>query len=101
MLEAGLRRCYPLDVRTTLTLDDHVAKALKQLAHDSRQPFKRVVNDTLQAGLAARKEPRARRYRLKPSSLGGVVPGVDLDRALRLADALEGDEIARKLQLRK
>lgn len=31
----------------------------------------------------------------------GLHPGIDLDRALRLASALEDDEIARKLELRK
>jgi hypothetical protein len=30
-----------------------------------------------------------------------VLPGIDLTKALRLADALEDDEIARKLELRK
>jgi hypothetical protein len=42
-----------------------------------------------------------RPYRVKPVSLGGVVPGIDLTKVLRLADALEDDEIARKLELRK
>jgi hypothetical protein len=34
-------------------------------------------------------------------SLGGVTPGVDLDKALRLAEALEDEAIARKLEMRK
>ena len=34
-------------------------------------------------------------------SLGGAVPGIDLTKALRLAAALEDDEIARNLELRK
>ena len=89
-------------MRTTLTIDDRIAKALRALVHRSGKPFKRVVNETLQAGLAAGEAPaKARRYRIKPVSLGGVVPGVDLTKALRLADALEDDEIARKLDLRK
>lgn len=89
-------------MRTTLTIDDRIAKALKALAHRSGKPFKQVVNETLQAGLAAREAPaRARPYRLTPVSLGGVVPGIDLTKALRLADALDDDEIARKLELRK
>ncbi len=89
-------------MRTTLTLDDRIAKALKALAHDSGKPFKQVLNETLQAGLAAREAPpRARPYRVKPASLGGVLPGVDLTKALRLAGSLEDEEIARKLELRK
>ena len=73
-------------MRTTLTLDEQIAKALKAAAHRSGKPLKQVVNETLRAGLAAgRSSGRARRYRVKPASLGGVLPGVDLDKALRLA----------------
>jgi hypothetical protein len=89
-------------MRTTLTIDDRIAKALKALAHRSGKPFRQVLNETLKAGLAAREVPaRPTPYRVKPVSLGGVVPGVDLTKALRLAASLEDAEIARKLELRK
>ena len=88
-------------MRTTLTLDDRIAKALKTLAHRSGKPFKQIVNETLRAGLTAREAPKPRPYRLKPVSLGGVLPGIDLNKALRLAAALEDEEIARELDLRK
>ncbi|HVT02219.1 MAG TPA: DUF2191 domain-containing protein [Thermoanaerobaculia bacterium] len=89
-------------MRTTLTLEDRIARDLKQLAHRSGKPFKTVVNETLQAGLAAKQEIRPKkRYRLGPASLGGVLPGFNLDKALTIADALEDEEIARKLDLRK
>jgi hypothetical protein len=89
-------------MRTTLTLDDDLAIALKETAHRSGTSFKAAVNETLRAGLAARHAPpRPTRYRLRPASLGGPLPGIDLDRALRLADALEDEGIARKLELRK
>ncbi len=74
---------------------------MKALAHRSGKPFKQVVNETLQAGLSAREAPKPKRYRVKPASLGGVMPGFDIDKALRLAAALEDEEIARKLELRK
>jgi hypothetical protein len=88
-------------MRTTLTIDDRIAKALKTIAHRSGKPFKQVVNEILQTGLAARELPRPKPYRLKPVSMGGVLPGVDLTKALRLAAALEDEEIVRKLELRK
>ena len=89
-------------MRTTLTLEAQIARALKSVAHHSGKPLKQVVNETLRAGLAAGQSPgRARPYRVKPASLGGVLPGIDLDSALRLADALEDREIARRLALRK
>ena len=88
-------------MRTTLTLDDRIAKALKTLAHRSGKPFKQVVHETLQTGLAARETPKQQPYRLKPVSLGGVLPGVNIEKALRLAAAIEDEEIARELDLRK
>ena len=89
-------------MRTTLTLDDDIALALKETAHQKGRSFKAMVNEVLRAGLAnLSAPPRAKPYRLKPASLGGVEPGIDLDKALRLADALEDEGIARKLELRK
>jgi hypothetical protein len=84
-----------------LTLENDLARALREEARRSGQPLKRIVNETLRVGLAARRSPAARRYRLTPVSLGGVVPGIDLDKALRLAEALEDEGTARKLELRK
>lgn len=88
-------------MRTTLTLDEDVSTELKRVARKTGRSFKELVNATLRAGLQARGAPRSRRYQLTPSSLGGVAPGIDLDRALRLADALEDEAIARKLELQK
>ena len=88
-------------MRTTLTLDDQIAKALKSLAHRSGKPFKQIVNETLRAGLAVRETPKAKPYKIKPASLGGVMPGIDVSKALQLAAALEDQEIVRKLELRK
>jgi hypothetical protein len=36
-----------------------------------------------------------------PTRRLGLCPGVDLDKALRLAGELEDDEVVRKLELRK
>jgi hypothetical protein len=84
-----------------LTLDADVSAELKRLARRTGRPFKELVNATLRAGLRVRSAPRSRRYRMTPSSLGGVAPGIDLDRALRLAGSLEDEAIARKLELQK
>lgn len=84
-----------------MTLEADVARALREEAARSGRPLKSVVNEALRAGLAAGKARPARRYRLKPVSLGGVMPGVDLDKALAFAEALEDREIARKLEMRK
>ncbi len=89
-------------MRTTTTIDDDLAATLKESSRRSGKPFKQVLNETLRAGLRAQQAPpKSRRYRLRPKSLGGVVPGIDLDKALRLADALEDEAIVRELEARK
>jgi hypothetical protein len=89
-------------MRTTITLDDRIARALKNLAHRTGKPFKQVVNETLRTGLDASRAPAAEKpYRLKPASLGGPRPGVDLAKALQLAASLEDEEVVRKLRQRK
>jgi hypothetical protein len=88
-------------MRTTLTIDDAIAKALKDLAYRSNKPFKQVVNETLRAGLSAPAARKGRPYKVKPAALGGVSPGINLDKALALADAIEDKELAAKMRLRK
>ena len=89
-------------MRTTLTIDDRIAKALKDAAHRSGKSYKQVVNETLRAGLSAgRIMDEAEPYRLKPVSMGDVAGGYNLDKALELAEHLEDEEIARKLELNK
>ena len=89
-------------MRTTLTIDDELAAALKEVAYNTGRSFKDVVNQTLRRGLAADAlPPQTRPYRLQPMALGGVRPDIDLDKALQIADALEDEGIGRKLELRK
>jgi hypothetical protein len=88
-------------MRTTLTIDDHIARTLRDLAHRSGKPFKQIVNETLRAGLSATRARRSRPYKVKPAALGGVAPGINLDKALALADAIENQELAAKMRLRK
>lgn len=89
--------CHDVSLRTTLTIEDRIARELKRLALRSGKSFKVVVNETLQAGLAAaaRKPLKPKRYRVRPASLGAVRAGVDLDKALGLADSLEDEHLVR------
>jgi len=83
-------------VRTTITLDDDLAQMLRDRARERDVPFKQVVNEAIRTGLAGDR-PRAKRYRMKPRSLG-VRAGVDLTKALTLAAELEDAEIVAKLE---
>ena len=82
-------------MRTTLTLDDDIARSLKEQARLNNKPFKQVVNDTLRRGLSpAVREPRAP-YRVKPIH-SGFAPGVDQEKLNQLNDELEVEEFLRK-----
>ena len=89
-------------MRTTLTIEDSLAKELKKAAHKSGKSFKAVVNEALRVGLRAKQSPpKAKPYRVKSCAMGGPHPGINLDKALRLADEIENEEIARKLCMKK
>ena len=89
-------------MRTTLTIEDEIARRLKEIAYRTGKSFKSVVNDSLRAGISRRPDvPAPKPYRVKPVAMGEVVGPYNLDKALLLADRIENEEIARKLQLRK
>jgi hypothetical protein len=88
-------------MRTTLAIDDHLLRQLKDRAHRTGQPLKKVVNEALRAGLyQRRKPPRPKAYRSKTYAMGYPPQGC-FDKALGIAATLEDEEIARKLMLRK
>ncbi|MGA9509441.1 MAG: CopG family transcriptional regulator [Candidatus Sulfotelmatobacter sp.] len=78
-------------MRTTLTLDDDVAKLLNKEARKSGEPFKQVVNHFLRLGLAAARRPKARPFAVKP---WGLRPpsGLSFDNVAELIDGLEGPD---------
>lgn len=89
-------------MRTTLTLDDQIAKKLKTLAHSSDTSFKEMVNETLRRGLAATGTlPRAKPYKAPSFAMGTEAGGLNLDKALAIAERLEDEELARKLAMHK
>lgn len=74
-------------MRTTLTLDDDVARLLEKELRRSGRPFKQVVNHFLRKGLTTK--PSARKaFKVKPINLG--LP--HYDKIEDLLDYLEGPE---------
>ena len=83
-------------MRTTLTIEDDLARMLKERARLLNLPFKHVVNETLRRGLspaAVREEPAP--YRVVPHH-SGLAPGVDPLKLNQLSDELEVDEFVRR-----
>jgi len=85
-------------VRTTITLDDALWRSLRERARRSGRSFKEVVNEAIAVGLRELERPRQRRYRLRHAHLGRPRAGVDLDRALAVADALADEATAHELE---
>lgn len=89
-------------MRTTLTLDEQLAKDLQEYAHQNRLSFKDTVNQALSLGLKVMEQPvQPAPYKLKPSSMGRLHSGNNLNKALDLADLLENEAIVAKLEMRK
>ncbi|MBW1923659.1 MAG: DUF2191 domain-containing protein [Deltaproteobacteria bacterium] len=88
-------------MRTTIDIEDHILRQLKEKAHRTGRPLKKVVNDALLMGLSQARRPRpTKRYRTRTYSMG-YPPKGNLDKALEIAMVLQDEEIARKLRLRK
>jgi hypothetical protein len=78
-------------VRTTVTLDDDVAKLLERVAAERGVRPKEVLNEVLRTGLrAARTRRPGSAYRMTPVDLGRCLIGDVADVAAALA-AAEGD----------
>jgi len=88
-------------MRTTVDIESGLLQRLRREALRRRVPFKHLLNKLLRQGLDAPPPSPAGRYRCPTFSMGTPAPTLDLDKALGLAAALEDEEIARELQLRK
>jgi len=75
-------------VRTTLTLDDDVAKLLEKETKRSGNSFKQVVNHFLRVGLTT-KPPARKPFKVKPWNLQPP-PGLNFDKVEELIEFLEG-----------
>jgi hypothetical protein len=87
-------------VRTTVTLDPDVERLLRDAMRERGISFKEALNQAARDGLVRARQPRAKRFVQKTYAMGAVV-GVNLDKALSLADAMEDEELIRKMMLHK
>ena len=85
-------------MRTTLTLDDDIARQLQEKSRRSGASFKEVVNETLRKGLGRGEKPGAKlpRFEVKARPRG-FRSGVDVLRLNQLNDELEMEDFQRKL----
>ena len=77
-------------MRTTLTIDDDVARLVQEEVRRSGDSFKGTVNDLLRQGLIARRDPRPRkRFVVTPKALNTGL-GTRYEKVEDLIEALEG-----------
>lgn len=82
-------------MRTTLTLDDELARELKRIARTSGRSFKEVVNDALRKGLSVGEGPagEGEPFRVEPKACG-FRTGIDPTKLNQLVDELEIADVA-------
>lgn len=79
-------------MRTTITLEEDVAKLVREETRRTGASFKDVVNEAIRKGLTTGSAPASRqgKFRVKPKACG-FRPGVDLMKLNQLLDELEVD----------
>jgi hypothetical protein len=85
-------------MRTTVTLDPDVERLLRVTMKERGVSFKEALNQAIRAG--ASKERKARRFTQQTFPMGAE-QHFRWDKALASADAIEDEELVRRLSLRK
>lgn len=88
-------------MRTTIDLDDALLRRLRDVAHREGLSFRALLHRVIQRGLEDSAAPADVPYETPSLSMGRVREGVDFTKALRLAAALEDEEIVRELAQRR
>ena len=93
---------HDVAMRTTLTLDDDVAKELKAATRHGGRSLKEVVNEALRRGLrlGAKPGPGMPRFTVEPFS-SPFQPGVDPTRLNQVLDELGTEDFLARLEREK
>jgi hypothetical protein len=87
-------------VRTTVTLDPDVERLIRATMRERGVSFKAALNEAARRGLSGEKRQRVKRFVQKSFPLGQV-QDLRWDKALAIAEAMEDEELSRKLSLHK
>ena len=88
-------------MRSTVRIDDDLMVALRTYAAEEGLSVTRMLNRLLRLGISALGESGESRPPLRQTTYSMGRPRLAIDKALALAAALEDEEIARKMSLRK
>ncbi len=87
-------------MRTTVTLDSDTETLVRKMMRERQLSFKEALNQAIRLGIGGSRQKSRQRFRQKTYRMG-FCPEFRWDKALALADAMEDEELARKLELRK
>jgi hypothetical protein len=87
-------------MRTTVTLDPDVERLIRTAMNERDISFKQALNDAARSGLTAKTHKRPGNFTQKTFHMGEARE-IRWDKALAVADAIEDEELSRKLILRK
>ena len=87
-------------MRTTVTLDSDVERLIKDAMRERGISFKEALNEAARIGLRGKEPKRLQKFAQKTYRMG---EGQEFrwDKALATADAIEDEELSRKIALRK
>ena len=87
-------------MRTTVTLDSDVERLIRDAMRERAISFKQALNEAARTGLCGKPPKRLKKFAQKSFRMGD---GQEFrwDKALAIADAIEDEELSRKLTLRK
>jgi hypothetical protein len=77
-------------MRTTLTLEADVARAVQRLCATEGRSLKSVINETLRAGLKRPSQRPRKKFKVAPTDLG--TPLLDVSNVAGVLEILEVDE---------
>jgi hypothetical protein len=83
-----------------VTLDPDVERLIRDAMKQRAISFKEALNEAARLGLGAKKLPRAKKF-VQKSFRMGAAQEFRWDKALAVADAIEDQELSRKLTLSK
>ena len=87
-----LVRCYDVNMRATLVIEDDVLDRARSVSARRHEPFRRVISEALRGGLRTIEEPaRSRPYNTQPHGLG-LRAGRNLDNTQSLLAQIEGED---------
>jgi hypothetical protein len=87
-------------MRTTVTLDPDVERMIRDAMKERSLSFKEALTEAARIGLRGKEPHRAQKFVQKTFRMGDAQE-FRWDKALAVADAMEDEELSRKLALRK